>query len=291
MSMLDRKLWRDLIHIWGQVIAIGFVIAAGVAVVVLSLGTMTSLRETRDAYYDRYRFADVFAYAKRAPEQLSDRIADIPGVRRVDTRIVQDIILNMPDLLEPARGRIHSLPEGRQPELNRLFLRSGRLVEPGRPDEVILNVAFAEEHDLHPGDEIVANVNGRRRTLQVVGTVILPSTGALSINGLGNITPVDNFPALVSAGNLNLTLVGNLEAFSPDHLKKSRIYGLLYVQGNISLTGNNTTGEVLTGSLLGYNITLTGNPIFQLIYDPSLFSDPPPGIDFLELGQWREVFK
>ena len=47
--MLDRKLWRDLWHIWGQILAIGFVIAAGVAGVVLSLGTITSLRDTRDA--------------------------------------------------------------------------------------------------------------------------------------------------------------------------------------------------------------------------------------------------
>ncbi len=174
MSVLDAKLRRDLWHIRGQVLAIACVIAAGVAVVVLSLGTLTSLTDTRDAYYERYRFAHVFAYAIRAPERLVQTIADIPGIARVDARIVEDIVLDMPGLIEPARGRIHSIPEGRQPELNRLFLRSGRLVEPGRPDEVLLNVAFAEAHDLRPGDSIVGNVNGRRRTLEVVGTALSP---------------------------------------------------------------------------------------------------------------------
>jgi putative ABC transport system permease protein len=174
MAMLDRKLRRDLIRIWGQVIAIGFVIAAGVAVVVLSMGTLTSLRDTRDAYYERYRFAHVFAFAKRAPERLAAVMEDIPGVARVDTRIVQDIILEMPDLLEPARGRIISIPEEGEPDLNQLFLRSGRPVERGHPDEVVLNVAFAEAHGLNPGDDIVANVNGRRRTLHVVGTALSP---------------------------------------------------------------------------------------------------------------------
>jgi len=174
MAMLDRKLGRDLWHIRGQVLAIACVIAAGVAVVVLSLGTLTSLRDMRDAYYERYRFAHVFAYALRAPERLVETMSDIPGVARVDTRIVEDIILDMPSLNEPARGRINSLPEGRQPELNRIFLREGRLVEPGRPGEVVINVAFAEAHDLHPGDEVVANINGRRRTLQVVGTALSP---------------------------------------------------------------------------------------------------------------------
>lgn len=174
MSMLDRKLRRDLLRIWGQVLAIGFVIAAGVAVVVLSMGTLQSLRDTRDAYYDRYRFADVFAYANRAPNQLAERIADISGVARVSTRIVEDITLYMPDLVEPARGRILSIPEGEEPTLNQLYLRTGRFVERGRPDEVILNVAFAEAHGLYPGDRITANINGRRRELEVVGTALSP---------------------------------------------------------------------------------------------------------------------
>lgn len=174
MSMLDRKLRRDLWHIRGQVVAISFVIAAGIAIMVLMQGSLTSLQETRDAYYDRYRFADIFAYARRAPESLTARIAEIEGVARVDTRIVQDIVLDMPDLIEPARGQIHSLPEGREANLNRIYLRSGRLLEPGRPDEVIINEAFAIAHGLFPGDQISGNINGRRRTLTIVGTALSP---------------------------------------------------------------------------------------------------------------------
>ena len=39
----------------GQVLAIALVVAGGVALFVLMLGTLQSLEVTRDAYYDRYR--------------------------------------------------------------------------------------------------------------------------------------------------------------------------------------------------------------------------------------------
>ncbi|MCG8543197.1 MAG: hypothetical protein MJE12_03195, partial [Alphaproteobacteria bacterium] len=68
MRALNRKLLRDLWRLRGQVLAIALVIASGVAVLVMSLTTYESLRGTAEAYYERYRFADVFASVKRAPE-------------------------------------------------------------------------------------------------------------------------------------------------------------------------------------------------------------------------------
>ena len=86
LPALDRKLLRDLLQLRGQVIAIALVMAAGVATVVMALGTIRSLEETRAAYYERHRFADVFAEVKRAPNALADRIAALPGVAAVETR-------------------------------------------------------------------------------------------------------------------------------------------------------------------------------------------------------------
>ena len=96
MGALDRKLIRDLRHIWLQALAIALVIGCGVAMYVMSLGTIRSLDETRSAYYERYRFADIFADVKRAPERLVREIASIPGVARVETRIVAMVTLTSP---------------------------------------------------------------------------------------------------------------------------------------------------------------------------------------------------
>ena len=53
LSALNRKLLRDLWRLRGQVIAVALVVASGVALLVMSLSTLTSLRFTTDAFYDR----------------------------------------------------------------------------------------------------------------------------------------------------------------------------------------------------------------------------------------------
>ena len=104
MTPINRKILRDLWRIKGQALAIALVIGSGVATYIMSLGTLYSLEETRDAYYERYRFAQVFAPLKRAPQRLKADIADIAGVKTVETRIVKNVTLDIPGLSEPASG-------------------------------------------------------------------------------------------------------------------------------------------------------------------------------------------
>ena len=68
MRALDIKLFRDLRRLWAQALAIALVIAGGVATLVLAVGSYRSLDETRTAYYERYRFADVFAVGEARAE-------------------------------------------------------------------------------------------------------------------------------------------------------------------------------------------------------------------------------
>ena len=174
MRAINRKVLRDLWHLRGQVLAIGMVVAAGIAALIMSLSTLEALDETTAAYYERYRFGDVFAWVKRAPDSVEQRIAAIPGVRTVQTRVSQYATLDIDGFAEPVMGRFVSLPDGRQPILNQLALRSGRLPEDGADDEVVLNEPFAEAHNLANGDEIVAIINGNRRELRVVGIALSP---------------------------------------------------------------------------------------------------------------------
>ena len=89
MPALDIKLFRDVVRLWAQVLAIALVIGGGVATLVLAVGSHRSLEETRIAYYERYSFADVFALVKRAPKALVDQITQIPGIAAVDVRIAK----------------------------------------------------------------------------------------------------------------------------------------------------------------------------------------------------------
>ena len=166
MRALDRKILRDLQHLRGQVLAIALVIASGVAVLIMSLSTLDALHRTTAAYYERYALADVFATAKRAPDQLARRIAAIPGVQTIQTRIVRFATLDIEDFDEPVIGQFVSVPNATQPALNRLVIRSGRWPETGARTEIIVNEPFADAHGIEPGDELIAVLNGKRRAAQ-----------------------------------------------------------------------------------------------------------------------------
>jgi putative ABC transport system permease protein len=174
MRALDRKLWRELWGMRGQALAIAAVIVSGVSTLVMSLTALDSLEQTRDAYYRDYGFADVFASLKRAPLDLAQRIAEIPGVDQAETRVVAAVRLEVDGFAEPVTGQIVSIPDLGPPLLNRLHLRAGRLPEAARPDEVVLHETFSEAHGLQPGDRLTAIINGRRQALAVVGVALSP---------------------------------------------------------------------------------------------------------------------
>ena len=174
MRALDIKLYRDLKRMWAQALAIALVVAGGAATLVAAVGSLRSLEETRTAYYERYQFADVFAPLKRAPKSLANRIAEIPGVAAVEPRIAKLALLDIPNVREPATGQFISLPEGGQPSLNRLYMRMGRLPAPGAPDEVVVSEGFAKAHAYTLGSHFSAILNGRKRSLVIVGTAFSP---------------------------------------------------------------------------------------------------------------------
>ena len=174
MRVLDRKLIRDLRRLWAQALAVALVMACGVATLVLSVGTYRSLEETRAAYYERYRFGEVFSSAVRAPNSLAARFAALDGVAAVETRIVKPVVLDIAGVREPATGLAISLPADREPSVNALFLRAGRFPEPARANEVAVNFNFAEAHGFDVGSTFEAIVSGSKVTLTIVGIVLSP---------------------------------------------------------------------------------------------------------------------
>lgn len=171
---LNKKLWRDLWRMRGQVLAIGLIMASGIGVLVMGLSTVEALEETARAYYERYRFAHVFAQVKRAPKRVLAEIAALPGVQTVEARVVEGAILDIQGFEEPVVGRLVSLPDNAVPRLNLLTLRSGRMPAAHSDDEVLLSEPFARAHSLYAGETIKAVLNGTWRELRVVGTALSP---------------------------------------------------------------------------------------------------------------------
>lgn len=186
-SALNKKLFRDLLHLRGQMFAIALVVACGVASFVAMRSTYDSLVATQNEYYAAYRFADIFTNLKRAPQSVAKQIGKISGVASVQTRVTGEVTVDLPDLAEPAQCRIISIPARKAPMLNDLHFLRGRYIEPEISNEIIISGAFADANRLNPGDFLNVILNGRRKKLRVVGV-------ALSPEYVYEIRPGDIFP-------------------------------------------------------------------------------------------------
>lgn len=193
VTALNRKLWRDLGLLWSQVLTLALVVAAAVAGFITTYSAYDSLDWSRKRYYEQANFADVFAALRRAPDSIGIRVRELPGVAQAETSISQQVQISIPGVDDPVIGRLNGIDPRRLPEINRLFLRSGRMIasRSGRQLEALVSEGFALARHLQPGDQVNALLNGKRETLLIVGIALTPDTifagasGAPDLKGYG----------------------------------------------------------------------------------------------------------
>jgi putative ABC transport system permease protein len=174
LAPLDRKLLRDLRRLWLQIVAVGAVLGCGTGVFVMATAMYGSLEHARDVYYAQARMADLAVSAVRAPDRVGDALAALPGVDALETRVTGVGLVDLPGVTEPVSAQLLSLPVGREPRVNGIVLRGGRMPAPARSGEILVNEAFAEVHGLQPGSRLSALIYGKRRTLEIVGIASSP---------------------------------------------------------------------------------------------------------------------
>ena len=174
MRTLNRKLLRNLVEMRGPVIAITLIIGCGVASYVTVTTAYRGLTRSRDTYYSRYRMADVFAPMKRGPRAVLRDLKALPGVRQAEGRIVFDVTVDLPELAQPASGRVISVPDRRRRIVNDLHLASGHWFRGDGTREVIIGDGFARAHGLGIGDRVQVLMNNRKEALRIVGTALSP---------------------------------------------------------------------------------------------------------------------
>ena len=206
---LNKKLVRDVIACVGRRFAIALIVASGVGVLVMSLSAMQAITDTAEAYYERYRFANVFASAKRAPLELAREIAAIDGVQTAIPRIVKFATVDVEGFAEPVMASVVSIPEDGPPQINQLALRAGRYPLENRPDEVLVVEPFAKAHGLTLGDTIGVLLNGRKRDLVIVGLALSPEF--VYAIGPGALMPDDARYGVVWMGQKALEAAYDLE--------------------------------------------------------------------------------
>ncbi|HEV8110780.1 MAG TPA: ABC transporter permease, partial [Burkholderiales bacterium] len=198
LPILERKLVRDLRQIAGQAAAIVLVVACAVATADMSFGVLRSLEQARAQFYERCRFADLFGSLRRAPEAAAEAIRRLPGVAALQTRLAADVAIGLAGTDEPIAGRLLSLPERGEPEVNAIVLRRGRLFSAADAPEVIVSERFAEAHGLAPGERLSVRLRGHSRELVIVGLALSPEY--VYALGPGMIAPDDRRFGILWAG-------------------------------------------------------------------------------------------
>ena len=174
MHPLHMKLLREVRRLWAQALAIAMVMAAGVATLIIGIGTYQSLSQTRDFYYDANRFADLFANVSRAPRAVLRELAEIDGVLTVEGRIAKLALADIEGMTEPASVLLVSIPEAGGASLNQLYMRKGRLPESGHRLEAVVSEIFAKANGFVPGSLIRVVINGRMREITLAGVALSP---------------------------------------------------------------------------------------------------------------------
>jgi putative ABC transport system permease protein len=178
VKALDRKVLRDLRLMWSQALTIALVVASGIGGFITSLSAVESLEMARDRFYAEGRFADVFASVKRAPNALEARLREVPGVADVQTTIEQVVRIEIEGLADPIVGQLIGLDPRLPARMNRVSIRNGRALEDAAARDAtipaLVSAGFADARGLAPGSRLTAQVNGKRRTLQIVGIAMSP---------------------------------------------------------------------------------------------------------------------
>ncbi len=187
MSVLDRKLRRELKSSWGLLLAITSIIVVGVTSLVTLGSSYNNLGEAKRQYYAQSRMADFSIEVKKVPLAELAPLAELPGVTEIRPRIQFYATVALQDIEEPLNGLVLSLPDRRKPIINDVVLRQGGYFTDTRQNEVIVNDTFARHHKLRPGDWIHLVLNNRRQELFIVGTAL--SSEFVYLLGPGAIIP------------------------------------------------------------------------------------------------------
>ncbi len=189
MAVLHHKLARDLRHSLGTLLTVVSIIAAGAGSFVGFGSAQRILESSQAAYYRQYRLADFWVDLKKVPLAALERVAAMPDVAAVESRVVFEVILDLPGKDRPLAGRLISAPaDDVAGTINGVCLVRGSGFSPDRDEELILGEAFAQAHGLSPGDRLPLILNRKRVSFFITGTAISPEYVYL-VRGEGDLLP------------------------------------------------------------------------------------------------------
>ncbi|MCF7791146.1 MAG: FtsX-like permease family protein [Victivallales bacterium] len=173
MTVLNKKLKRDLFLSKGMLAAIITLIAIGTGFLVGMDGTYNNLHNAKMAYYSRCRMPDFWINLKKAPVvDVKNHLNKVKGISEIRNRIVYPAMVDLEGVNKPITATAVSLPGKDNSVINNLYIKTGSYFSPGNKKQVIVSYKFAKARNIRPGSYISLIIKGRKKKLYVIGTAI-----------------------------------------------------------------------------------------------------------------------
>lgn len=172
MSRLNKKLLRDLMTHWPQVLAIVAVITLGI---IMFSGPLMAQRDLRDSVNDIYRrtnYEDFSVEVDKAPFDAVREVEALENVTAVEGRATGELIGDAGD--GRMTLRVISVPNRGRPRVNGLLVEQGRYLEPDEYGACMVEHHLTEATGVVPGDTVTLGSEEEEIELEVVGSVVSP---------------------------------------------------------------------------------------------------------------------
>lgn len=167
--MLFKKMLRDLLENKGAYFACTVIITIGLIIFTAFSIVSDNLFLSRNTFYHNQNFAEGFAEVERMPREKIKELSSLPGIAQIEGRLIKDVLVLFPDRTDNVYLRIVSVdPESPNP-INGVLLDKGIPLATGRMNIWVDN-NFLEANDLELNQEIEIIAEGRKRSLQIVGS-------------------------------------------------------------------------------------------------------------------------
>ena len=270
-TALHKKALRDLRRRLPQVAAIGATVMLGVLLFVASYDSFRNVQASYDRTYDRTHFADLTVTGGDS-DTIAAAVHDAAGVERIATRTQADrpMAIGATKLV----GRVVGMPTANGRGINEIDLIAGRLPDPARPDEVVVERHTADTFDLAAGKQIRVFDDTAWRDVTVSGVVQSPEYLWPARNRQDLLGDPHAFAVVFAPESLartlsarmtpNQTLVGM--ASSATQSDRDRVTSLLRSAGamNIEDRGDQPSNAALRQNFNGFRVMAVGFPAMFL---------------------------
>jgi putative ABC transport system permease protein len=212
MGILGKKLRREIVMAKGQWIAVIVIVAIGLIAFNSSYVSFQNLNNSKDFYYAKQGFADLWFYLEKASPNVINSVAEIKGVETAAGRISLDVSINLSQSQDRVYGRIHSYDMDKQ-KINKVHIVKGYFPKDVY-SEILLEKQFAELRGIKIGDKISAVYNGERHTFIVSGLIASPEYIYPMRSGKDLIPNPANFAIMFASPSLVKSIWGKGEGIN-----------------------------------------------------------------------------